>query len=252
MPKLSEVSTNELLMDCLQLVGQIMIESGAEVYRVENTMYHIANSQNIPDIQTYVTSTGILLTVGKTQSTRITPIARRITDLEKVARVNAVSRKLSAKSITLTQAYDELLTIQNTNYFLPIYLQVLAACIASGSFLIMFGGIWQDFFAAFIAGGMGFLTYLIAHDLTRVRFFSEFTASLVVGLLAYLAVHLQLGSELDKIIIGSVMPLVPGLPITIAVRDLMSGHLVSGLAKGAETVLTAFAIGSGIAVVLSF
>ena len=59
------------------------------------------------------------------------------------------------------------------------------------------------------------------------------------------------GFDLDKIIIGSVMPLVPGLHITAAVRDLMAGHLVSGLSKGAEAFLTAFAIGAGIAAVLS-
>jgi len=48
------------------------------------------------------------------------------------------------------------------------------------------------------------------------------------------------------------MSLVPGLLVTNAIRDLMAGHLVSGLSKGAEAFLTAFAIGAGIAVVLSF
>lgn len=56
---------------------------------------------------------------------------------------------------------------------------------------------------------------------------------------------------MDQIIIGSVMPLVPGLLLTNAVRDLIAGHFVSGLSKGAEALLTAFAIGSGIAVVFS-
>ena len=58
-------------------------------------------------------------------------------------------------------------------------------------------------------------------------------------------------NEIDKIIIGSVMPLVPGLLITNAVRDLMAGHLVSGISKGAEAFLTAFAIGGGIAIVFT-
>lgn len=48
------------------------------------------------------------------------------------------------------------------------------------------------------------------------------------------------------------MPLVPGLHITNAVRDLMAGHLVAGLSKGAEAILTSFAIGAGVAVVLAF
>jgi uncharacterized membrane protein YjjP (DUF1212 family) len=57
--------------------------------------------------------------------------------------------------------------------------------------------------------------------------------------------------HIDKVIIGSVMPLVPGLPITNAVRDLMAGDLVSGLARGAEAFFSAFAIGAGIAVTLA-
>ena len=249
---MNEAKTNEFALECLLLAGRIMIESGAEIYRVDDTMQRMAKSQNIMNVQSYVTSTVIIFSLGPTQPTRITSIARRSTDLKKVALVNAVSRKLSNQIITLTEAYDELQKIQSTNYFLPTYIQVIAAAIASGSFLIMFNGQWSDFMAAMVAGGMGYLTYLIAHDLTRVRFFSEFTASLIVGILAFAAVRYGFGNQLDKIIIGSVMPLVPGLPITIAVRDLMSGHLLSGLAKGAEAFLTAFAIGSGIAIVLSF
>lgn len=76
-------------------------------------------------------------------------------------------------------------------------------------------------------------------------------ASFLIGMIAYLFIVTGLGAELDKIIIGSVMPLVPGLLITNAVRDLIAGHLVSGISKGAEAFLTAFAIGTGVAVVLA-
>lgn len=85
----------------------------------------------------------------------------------------------------------------------------------------------------------------------QIRFFSEFLASLIIGVISMLFVKIGIGEQLDKIIIGSVMPLVPGLLITNAVRDLMAGHLVSGLSKGAEAFLTAFAIGAGVAVVFA-
>jgi len=90
------------------------------------------------------------------------------------------------------------------------------------------------------------------NNLTKVKFFSEFTASLVIGFVAFFAVKYSFGTELDKIIISSVMPLVPGILITNAVRDLMAGHFMSGMAKGAEAFLTAFAIGAAIAVTLAF
>ncbi|GLC88051.1 threonine/serine exporter family protein [Lysinibacillus piscis] len=243
---------NEMTMDCLLLAGRMMIESGAETYRVEDTMLRMARSQNMPDAQCYATPTGIIFSLGKTQPTRITSISSRVTDLQKIALVNSVSRKLTSHIITLEDAYDELKSIQKTNYFLPTYMQVIAAALASACFLIMFQGTWSDFPIAFLAGGVGFYVLLLISQLTKVKFFSEFTASLAVAIVAFIAVKLGLGKELDKIIIGSVMPLVPGILITNAVRDLMAGHFMAGIAKGMEAFLTAFAIGAAIAVILSF
>jgi len=206
----------------------------------------------MPNAQCYATPTGIIFSLGKTQPTRISSISSRVTDLQKIALVNSVSRRLTSHMITLEEAYDELKSIQKTNYFLPTYLQVIAAAFASGCFLIMFKGGWSDFPIAVLAGGLGFLMLVITNHLTKVKFFSEFTASLVLGFVAFFAVKYGYGTELDKIIISSVMPLVPGILITNAVRDLMAGHFMSGMAKGAEAFLTAFAIGAAIAVTLGF
>nr|WP_106782448.1 threonine/serine exporter family protein [Lysinibacillus timonensis] len=242
----------ETALDALLLAGRIMIESGAETYRVEDTMLRMARSLDIEDAQSYVTPTGIILSLGRKQITKITSISNRITDLHKVALVNKVSRNLTNKMISLEQAYDELIKIQKTNYFLPVHIQVLMAAIASSAFTILFGGMWYDMPAAFVAGGVGLIILTILQDLTRVKFFSEFLAALFVGLVGYFAVKFHLGTEIDKIIIGGVMPLVPGVVITNAVRDLMAGHFTSGIAKGTEAFLTAFAIGSGIALVFAF
>ncbi|MEC1178594.1 threonine/serine exporter family protein [Metasolibacillus meyeri] len=243
---------NELAIDCFLLAGRIMMESGAETYRVEDTMLRMARSQNMNDAQSYVTPTGIIFSLGKTQPTRISAISTRVTDLHRIALVNNVSRKLTSHIITLEEAYDELNTIQKTNYFLPVILQVLAASFASISFLILFGGIWGDMPAAFIAGGAGQYIVTVMQRLSRVKFFSEFVATLAVGTIASLALSFGYGTQVDKIIIGSVMPLVPGLLITNAVRDLMAGHFTAGMAKGAEAFLTASAIGAGIALVMAW
>ena len=242
----------EMAIDCFLLAGRIMIESGAETYRVEDTMLRMARSQNMMDAQSYVTPTGIIFSLGKTQPTRITSIPTRITDLHRIALVNNVSRKLTSHLISIEQAYEELKKIEKTNYFLPIAVQVLAASIASGAFLLLFKGTVSDIPAAFIAGGLGLYIVTIIHNMTRVKFFSEFLAAVAIGVVASFAVYYGYGKEIDKIIIGSVMPLVPGLLITNAVRDMMAGHFTAGMAKGAEAFLTAFAIGSGIALVLSF
>ena len=60
---------NEMAIDCFLLAGRIMMESGAETYRVEDTMLRMARSQNMMDAQSYVTPTGIIFSLGKTQPT---------------------------------------------------------------------------------------------------------------------------------------------------------------------------------------
>ena len=74
----------------------------------------------------------------------------------------------------------------------------------------------------------------------------------IIGVLSVLAVRNNLGISVGMIIIGSVMPLVPGVPITNSVRDVLAGHLLSGLARGTEALLSASAIALGIAMVLRF
>ncbi|AQU80402.1 threonine/serine exporter family protein [Planococcus kocurii] len=242
----------ELALDCFLLAGRIMMESGAETYRVEDTMIRMAGSQNMVNSHCFVTPAGIMFSPSEELATRFVRINNRSTDLERVALVNSVSRKLVAGEFTLQQAYDELMTIDQTNYRFHIWVQTLAASITSACFLILLGGSWIDLPFAFVFGGTGFIIVETILEETRVKIFAEFIGAFIVGILASIAVYTGFATDLDTLIIGSLMPLVPGLLITNAVRDLMAGHFVSGLSKGAEAFLTAFAIGAGIAVVLSF
>lgn len=246
------VDQKELAIDCCLLAGRMMMEAGAETYRVEDTMARMAETQKLESTHSFVTPTGIIFSPGSPYHTKLVRIKDRTTDLEKVALVNAVSRKLSTGEYSLEVAYTRLQEIDRSNVMFPMWLQLMAASVASGCFLLLFQGLWTDVPAAMVAGGLGFLIVTLIDELTRVKFFAEFIASLAVGLTSFAAIMIGFGTELDKIIIGSVMPLVPGLLITNAVRDLMAGHFMSGLSKGAEAFLTAFAIGAGIALVLSF
>ncbi|MBA2872673.1 uncharacterized membrane protein YjjP (DUF1212 family) [Anoxybacillus calidus] len=242
--------TNEIVEVCL-LAGKIMMQNGAETYRVEDTMMRIAASFGIQESHSYVTPTGIIFSIDGTGPTKLIRIVDRSTDLQKVMIVNSISRKICSGELSLEEAHRQLKELDTKNLAYPFWMQVAAAAIASGCFVIMFQGGWRDFFPAFIAGGLGFYCFVYVHRLVKIKFFAEFLTSFIIGIMSVLFVVIGFGHELDKIVIGSVMPLVPGLLITNAVRDLMAGHLVTGLSKGAEAFLTAFAIGSGIAIIFT-
>jgi uncharacterized membrane protein YjjP (DUF1212 family) len=241
------------IMEVCLLAGKILLESGAETFRVEDTMVRMAAAYGIPQSHSFVTPTVIIFSIETSEptKTKLVRVSDRTTDLKKVTMVNRISRKISDGEVTLEKAYYLLKEVEETNFAFSFKVQLAAASLTSGCFLIMFDGGWYDFIPAMVAGGLGYAGSVYFHRLVSTKFFAEFMASIIIGIIAIGFVYWEFGRELDKIIIGSVMPLVPGLLITNAVRDLMAGHLLSGISKGAEALLTAFAIGSGIAVMLT-
>lgn len=247
----NNISSKEIVRLCL-LAGEIMLKSGAETSRVEDTMSRIASSFYIHDSQCYVTPTAIVFGLHREEPAKLVRVEERSTDLVRIAKVNDVSRKISSGELALQEALDSLQEIANADLAYPVYIQILSAALVSSCFLIMFNGGWGDFIPALFAGGIGFGLFIYIHKMIKLRFFAEMVSSFIIGLIAFLSVEIGWGTEMDKIIIGSVMPLVPGLLITNAVRDLMAGHLVSALSKGADAFLTSIAIGTGIAIIFVF
>ncbi|MGN1400002.1 MAG: threonine/serine exporter family protein [Bacillus sp. (in: firmicutes)] len=241
------------VMEVCALAGKILLQSGAETNRVEDTMVRIAIAFGVKKCECFVIPTGIIFSAGVnvSQRTKLVRVSERTTDLEKVAKVNRISRAISAGDLTVNEAYSCLKEIAAAKSTFSPATQVLAAALSSACFVIMFRGSWQDFFPALLAGGSGYIGFLYFNCIMSVKFVSEFLASIIIGLVAVLLVSAGVGQEIDKIVIGSVMPLVPGLLLTNAVRDLLAGHLVSSLSKGADAFLTAIAIGGGIAVALT-
>lgn len=90
--------------------------------------------------------------------------------------------------------------------------------------MIMYGGSSEDMIATAFAGGLGYSCYYLINNQLKIRFVSEFLASFLIGVIAVFFVHVHLGIQIGMITIGGVMPLVPGVPITNAVRDVFAGH----------------------------
>lgn len=244
---------NELLEVCL-LAGRIMIEGGSEMYRVDDTMRRIAVNGGAQDALVFTTPTGIFIGLGNESKTLLSPIDKRSIDMEKVAQVNQLSRSFAAHEIGLHELHEALHHLDQNTPFFPFWLQVLAAGVCSTMLMVVFAQAydWFDMPLAAVVGALGFIAYATISPLTRVRFISELVGAFVVGVTAWAGVKLGVGRNLDNVIIGAVMPLVPGVAITNSIRDMLAGHLLSGIARGMEALLSAAAIGVGIALIFRF
>lgn len=104
------------------------------------------------------------------------------------------------------------------------------------------------------AFGIGLATKLLMDLMNRLdtnSFFINMIGGVIASTVAVTASGLGLTTQMDTIIIGSIMTLVPGLVITNAIRDIIAGDYLSGLTKGVEALLIAAAIAAGVAVPLS-
>lgn len=245
-------SRDDLIVDTVLIAGKIMIESGADMTRVHGTLVRIAASAGVADPRIFETATGIVMSVPHKKTAEVEPIASRTIDLEKVSRVNDISRNLANGKMTLEEAHENLQALTLAVPFFSFRRQLIAAIVVGVTLLIMYGGQWSDMIATAIATAVGYFSYAKISSYFRFHFGSEFIAALLLGLTAVFCVRLGLGHNLDMIIVAGLMPLVPGVPITNAVRDLLAGHLLSGITRGTEALLVACALGMGIAVVFRF
>lgn len=240
------------VIDVVLTAGKILLESGAETYRVEDTMSRIAYSFGLDNTNSFVSNTAIIFSLNDRTNTRLIRVRDRTTDLEKIALANNISRKIAKNELTIDEAKSELIHLEHASLQYSYLTKFLTASIACGFFLFMFGGVAQDSIFAILAGAGAFLTFDFVQRFIQIKFFSEFISAIVVISVAAISHKLGLSINQDIITISGVMVLVPGILITNAIRDLMAGELLAGMSRGMEAALTAFAIGAGVAIILLF
>lgn len=238
----------KLLADTAMLAGEIMLCSGAETYRVEDTMYHILKTSNVESTQVIALMTGIVVTLNDKSMEQPLTMMRRVnersTNISSIAKVNDISRRYCAGKITLEQAYEELQTAKCKQYKRLVY-NLATIGIAVG-FVMMLGGSLLDVVAAAIVGAI--LACIIT--LGKVAKINGVLVNVLSGLgIAMLTVLVQRfllpDITADVVIVSSIMPIVPGVAITNAIRDTLKGDYLSGGARLLEALLVAMAIAVG-------
>ena len=234
-------------------MGVILLSNGAETYRVEESMHRICLALGAQEAEIFCVPTTIIISITMDDTAPLTQTRRihtRITDLTKVDEINHLSRKICYEAIPYDDLISEIGRINAAPSY-PYVLQVLAFAFISQMFTLFFGGNLQDSCIGFVIGIATKLLMDLMGRLETNSFFINMIGGAIAALVAVTASGLGLTAQMNTIIIGSIMTLVPGLVITNAIRDIIAGDYLSGLTKGVEALLIAAAIAAGVAVPLS-
>ena len=235
-------------------LGEIMLKSGAETYRVEDTICRILAHHNFDKVDTFVTPTVVMATIKNKEisnSTTLTRIKNRSTRMDKIELINQLSRNYVEEKLSLEEAVVRLKEIDKTPPYSPTTI-AFATAFSSAFFSLMFNGGIAEFIFAFL---IGFGAYIIQSHLKSkeiVNYLVLFMVSLFIGsIIVLLSLFFDPILDLESIVIGSIMPLVPGLAFTNGIRDTIGDELLSGMSRLAEAVFIAVAIAAGVGIPMS-
>ena len=236
------------------LAGEILMKSGSEIYRVEETVIKICKAFNVPYAEVFATTTGIFLSIDSGDDAYPYTLIKRIKggsiDLQKISEINSFSRQLADSP---TEVEEDLALLKSVRkkpvYRLPV--QLLGAAMIASFFTLMLGGTWADFGCALLSG---IATYGFALVLDRFRlnaYIRYFFACALTALFSLLAVTYGPAENINALIVGGLMLFLPGLALTNAVRDSLAGDLLAGSARMLEAGLIAATTAAGVGTSLS-
>lgn len=235
--------------------GRVLLRNGAEIFRVEETIEHICDHFEIKEMDAFVLSNGIFLTAhdeGKEIFAKVKSIPLAGTNLEIVTEVNELSREISDGLVGIDEAFARLKKIEQLSPKKDGQL-VIAAGVGCGVFCyLMQGTVYESMITCMIAG----LVYYLILVAQRQRI-SKIIINLVGGglltLLAYMAVQIPFPFplSLDKIIIGCIFCMIPGVTFVNAIRDVVNNDFISGTVKMLDALMVFVYIAIGVGFVLS-
>ena len=232
------------IMELAYEAGAILLENGAEISRVDETMRRIAGHYGVDDENFFVLSNGIMATAKGFARTKFIPI--KGASLDKVVAVNQLSREVSVGKCDLEQLESRLKSIRAMRPK-PAWEQIAASAFGSAAFCIIFGGGFADSIAAFVAGLVLWVYMLFVGYQHLSRIAGAITGGLLATLLCGVMFRLGLGTHLSNMIIGAIIPLIPGVPFTNGIRDLAHEDYIAGVTRLLDALLTFFCISMGVA-----
>lgn len=246
-------SDYDALLNTVSTMGVQMLESGAEAYRVEDSLQRLCVAYGVETSEIFAIPSLLIVSFCDPEGhshTRVRRLYHLGTDLWQVDRLNSLCRRVCQTCPPFPQVDGELAALAGQGGYPPAF-QMAGFALTAAFFALLFGGTARD---ALCSSAAGISVYLVKRPMEKRRtnsFFVNAVCSMAAALVAVAGVSLGLGQNRDLVIIGAFMGLVPGVALTNFMRDVLAGDLFSGITKLTESLFTATAIAIGAGIALS-
>lgn len=232
--------------------GEILLSNGAESYRIEETIEKICRAYNL-ECECMSTAKGVFVSIIDGEDEKVTALKKirtRRVDLYRIELINSFSRSLQNNPVSYKEAKQILKDIDGAPYFtFPV--RLFAASMTSFIYALFFNGTFYD---AVVSAIISIGIYIMLEKVSSIGFFpffQVFFSGFIIGVASLAAEKLLPFLNMDNIITGTIMILIPGVALTNGIKDIIFGDFQSGMVKFGESMLIIIAIGAGIGTALS-
>lgn len=246
-----EVHKDCEVLETAMEAGHILLENGAEISRVEETMERICQHYGVDSGNFFVLGNGIFTTGSREtgesggQFAKVQHIPVKGTQLNKVVEVNQLSREVAEGRYTIAQTRERLEEIRH----MPgktRHMKVLASGVGGACFCYIFGGGMMDSAAAFLSDCLLCVLVLSAVGQHMSKITRNICGGALVTLICIFCHMAGMGTNLNHMVIGAIIPLVPGVAFTNGIRDIADGDYISGAVRLLDTILVFLSIAIGV------
>lgn len=248
---ISTMSIEKILSYALD-IAENMLRCNAEINRIEDTVTRICKSYGDVKTDVFAIKTLIIATIRNEKGESFTQ-TRRIhssdINLEKLEELNRLSRYICDNKPDETEIKEKLKEFRLTDFSITTK-NLLGGILGSTGFCVYFGGGARDVVAVGLIAIIVFFINKYAKKFTVNPMVYTAIISLIIGWLAILSVKVGIGLNVDKIIIGDVMLVIPGMAMVTGFRDMLTGDILAGTIRLIDTILITVAITCGFAIAL--
>lgn len=238
-----------LLMDLAIDLGYELAMSGAETFRVEESVTRLLAAYDV-DSDVFAIPNYIMVTIRRKDGTPITRM-RRIgyhgNNMDSVEKFSNLSRRFVSQPPTLEEGHQWLSDTRKNCRSYSMQAQYIAHLLGAGGFGLFLGGTMMDGLCAGLCGLLVGIVDKYLDGLKANQFFRTIASSFLMAMLAYALGAVGVAHNPDSVTIGALMLLVPGLLFTNAMRDIIYGDTNSGVNRIVQVFLVAAALSLGTA-----
>ena len=244
-------STADLVLCTALDIGEHLLKNGAEVSRVEDTIERICFAYGAAYVESFAITNLIAASVRMKDGEyceQMRHVQTSSINLYRIEQLNKISREICDKTIDLQTARAKIEANKRCTPYSEI-VKILGQTVFVSGFTVFFGGGILDALASGVIALIVILLGKINAGFNK-GLLKTATSSFVCGALSVLCVSIGFGVNLEIIIIGTIMMLIPGLSLGTAIFDMFNGNLISGAIRFLQSLITTVVIALGYAAAL--